>query len=48
VKRIIARANFNITGLTNRKDKIVAEAKGLEAQGLVALGTLPRFATECK
>jgi hypothetical protein len=48
VVRIMARALFRSTGVTSRRQKLVKEAKALEAQGIEQLGKLPRFATECK
>ena len=48
IKRIIARSNFRKTKTTKRDEQIVNQAKGLENQGLLALGRMPRFATECK
>ena len=47
-QRTIARAYFRNTGATNRKDKLVAQAKSLEKQGLAQLDQIPRTSTECQ
>ena len=47
-QRTIARAYFRNTGATNRKDRLVAQAKSLESQGLAQLDLIPRTSTECE
>ena len=47
-QRTIARAYFRNTGATSRKDKLVAQAKSLESQGLAQLDLIPRTSTECQ
>jgi len=47
LRRIMARRNFNQTGMTSRQDPLVTEARGIKADGDTQLSVIPRVDTKC-
>jgi hypothetical protein len=47
IVRIYSRANFRETGMTSRQNRLIQEARAVEASGADALAKLPRFTTQC-